>query len=716
MHRFRERLNNAKYPRTFQAIDALSETIVAEFDNGASQATLKRSQKITSVASLKRSLRYARKMRLEAKNALKAHEATRVGLHIQDLWHVRVGISDPCLPCRKMADFLEDFSAGGQPPSSHTTICAVRDAFAELIKKFNRVELVRMMEDMLPTNDNAQESKPIFIHHLHDEASMRFKSSVVNEVEQPLRRGRSSKIQNNVVRIAGGGHSMEFLTELQPILRKDAATIAHALLMVCREICEQLVLGLHDQKHGCCCARVVHLIAGDGINTNGAAMRRLMRKMWSLQTELKVRYSIVSWTCASHASNLVVVVAICGRIIGKPTENSGACGACVRLYKYLIPDYIEEFSASLQLYIARTLQLFDTPPPRAGLTAAEFQNLYGDVVMPDDVVRLYNGSLGVGKMQHVIMQNSRGAAGEEDLLLNVQQRFFLVLYRWILQMEERPVVTRFFLFAKCVAGLLRLLLLGIPTSVFSTQWVRPRKENQKRLQRFRAYMDDASTPQELRVACLCLQLTEHATSITSQKPKPGEVPLLVRLGQREIQRKTGAQLASIIPKLTMDPDLDCARALYGLLVTEAHIYARFEEYARYPTRVWKLTREFNRDYMYEIEYFLTCDESELDAGYSLPLRQAAMKGDVAAAISMLASDDIQEELVGILVNGPSSTLDCERKHYSDRKSETVKVTGVARASRNSLLMNYQRGRRERVRAVRAVKKDMKNVKFMSVSA
>ena len=81
-------------------------------------------------------------------------------------------------------------------------------------------------------------------------------------------RGRSSKVQNNVLRVCVGSQSLDVYFELQALLHKDANTVAHALRAVVDYITKVALPGVPANKK----LRVVHLITGDGVPTNMAAM------------------------------------------------------------------------------------------------------------------------------------------------------------------------------------------------------------------------------------------------------------------------------------------------------------------------------------------------------------------------------------------------------------------------------------------------------------
>ena len=69
---------------------------------------------------------------------------------------------------------------------------------------------------------------PLLVSHVHDEASMRLRSTsecshpLVVQRQNRLARARSSKVQNNAVTIFGGGEALEWLVELQPLASKDS--------------------------------------------------------------------------------------------------------------------------------------------------------------------------------------------------------------------------------------------------------------------------------------------------------------------------------------------------------------------------------------------------------------------------------------------------------------------------------------------------------------
>jgi hypothetical protein len=88
----------------------------------------------------------------------------------------------------------------------------------------------------------AHPAAPLFVSHIHDEAGMRIRSyqhvpdtDPALEGGQRCARGRSTKVQNNVVRVAVASRQVNMYVELQALLRKDASTIAQAMRNILQE-------------------------------------------------------------------------------------------------------------------------------------------------------------------------------------------------------------------------------------------------------------------------------------------------------------------------------------------------------------------------------------------------------------------------------------------------------------------------------------------------
>ena len=164
---------------------------------------------------------------------------------IHNSWKVAVFLAEPTIPARKLAELWRNCSADSKSPVSHTRVCHIRDAFAALLVELRRDEVTAALS-VVPLGP-AGETAPVFVRHIHDEASMRLKSynAVPVDVAEHfagasahVRRGRYAKVQNNAVHISvGHGPSYQNLAwfmDLQPLARKDGNTIATALILAMR--------------------------------------------------------------------------------------------------------------------------------------------------------------------------------------------------------------------------------------------------------------------------------------------------------------------------------------------------------------------------------------------------------------------------------------------------------------------------------------------------
>ena len=284
--------------------------------------------------------------------------------------------------------------------------------------------------------------------------------------------------------------------------------------------------------------RVIHVLTGDGVATNLAAARRLFKAMSS--TNQPVSYRLMCWPCASHQCNLVVQIAVCGKLMRDPANGHGLCGTLSRLYKYLCPAYFEEFSDSIKTYLLSdcAVTLPDKCKQEAHRQAVEgLIALYGEETLPEEVTSLWNISLDAPVH----------ACAESDISMPVLRgRFLMVLQKQVLKVDEHPVVTRFWTFGSAVMSLLRVMLLNLPLSIFSTATTKPHKEQQVRLHRIKRYLSRPHAGEDVRIAALCLRLTRFCTSLVSKK-RSGSV--LVQVADGEVQRRAGEMATSLLQHL-----------------------------------------------------------------------------------------------------------------------------------------------------------------------
>ena len=129
-----------------------------------------------------------------------------------------------------------------------------------------------------------------------------------------------------------------------------------------------------------------------------------------------------------------------------------------------------------------------------------------------------------------------------------------------------------------------------------------------------------------------------------------------------------------------------------LLVTQGQLVVRFSKYTLFPCRVVLLSKRFNLDGYYdEIIDLLHCDVLLLDSGYALLLRQEAWDAgpSLTDALRFLVSSQVQEEIDTIAVSIETSTMDVERKHNLDKRSEKCTVNSAAKTSRDSFIRAWR---------------------------
>ena len=85
--------------------------------------------------------------------------------------------------------------------------------------------------------------------------------------------------------------------------------------------------------------------------------------------------------------------------------------------------------------------------------------LYGPDVFPDDLRQFINQGFGEPKCGVTDPASADVAIMRSSL--------YLALQKGIFQVQERPVITRFWLFSSCVRVLLLMKIFDLPTEIFS---------------------------------------------------------------------------------------------------------------------------------------------------------------------------------------------------------------------------------------------------------
>ena len=279
-----------------------------------------------------------------------------------------------------------------------------------------------------------------------------------------------------------------------------------------------------------------------------------------------------------------------------------------------MPEYAAEFAARLRAHVEARLQVhLSAPLPAVVAQWVGLQELYGKRVIPDSLCSLVNGAPGV--LEHWVgaVGRSSGSPAARGSRQSLVADVALEVERRCLRSEERPVITRFWLFEGCVQTLFRWKLLDLPAADVLQTGAQQRANNQKRIARVRKYLEAEDARFQLALACLCLRLTSLATSITGQKNRRGAsdsavdaqagvcVPLMVRLARGDVSERTARELTSILQALRHDATLTprLGEVVTRLFTTAGQVILRFSQYAEYPARASLMSRAYNPATYYE---------------------------------------------------------------------------------------------------------------------
>ena len=186
---------------------------------------------------------------------------------------------------------------------------------------------------------------------------MRLRSGDARDGPTLPRRGRASKVQLHVVRLAVGHLRQEIPTELEALGDKTANTLATSLEAVLRETLQE-VLPANDTGTSLPEIWVISLLIGGDIPTNGAASRVIWASVKERPLGQRVRYFEMVSKRTVHQTGLSAKSGVIGSVA---STAGGKCedvtGVAVRLFKYLLNDYYEEFCANTRNWISNTLRV-----------------------------------------------------------------------------------------------------------------------------------------------------------------------------------------------------------------------------------------------------------------------------------------------------------------------------------------------------------------------
>jgi len=677
---------------------------------------------------------------------------------LSPLFLARAALASPTTSARSFEKTWSDLVGSGDRGISRRQIARIRDAFVGVLKERSAEQLEAIAEraakcarigaaarapsllgvglwaagSSMAAASRAPSFATASVLHIQDEAALRLRSMADLSVTSPSR-SRSSMVQQHVVSVHfGDGAIISVPTEMDALERKTAAVMATSLDRVLRHCAQTIGRGFASSRLSGLESDVlsepwlVHILVGDGITTNEAAAKRLLAGVDLRSLPSGLCYFLLVVRCASHQANLAVASAVSGRaakcgeehtaeapeqepqdhraLAGSRTApHRNLCGAVVRVFKYLVSDYYDEYVANLRTRAELLEALVRTPATEAAhQKAVLLQRLYGEDVLPQSLLCVLNAGL-----------DSWGTCAQEGRTLAAsRESLFQLLRRRILVVDEHPTLTRMFTFAGHVHTLLLLELLGLSDEVFQVHSVQPREYSSKRLAKVRAYLAAAATPQYLRRTSLAMQMTSHVHNICGQL-NAKKLPLLVRLCQGEVPAAVDRDLAQLLARLHMDPALDVAAACALLLCVSAELVARFRQYEAFPYRLCRLCKAFDDNAIGHCVEFLRTPDSSLDTGFSIPLKKLA---EQRGGVRYLLSDSVQSALKSAFDASAASSLPVERLHAQAKRQEAARLSSVSTASRNQLLRSFLREREEALSATRVAEANLRRVLKQRISS
>ena len=267
---------SSRYPATVAALKQLKEAATSEFGAAQTAPRKKRRRGPEEQADrhrLTKKLRWQKQVRDKFESEVKALKASAVGGVLRKEWIARVFLSASPVNPRSLEAGWRDLSdaTGAEATISHTYIRRIRDAEVEVIKGMRRAQIGQLVRRAAQA-PQARSPCALAVVHLHDEASLRLRSSLGPRSSMPSR-SRSSKVQQHVVRV----HSlreppMDCWTELEALADKTAATLATSIYGVLKKTASACGQSLGDSGDSAAGERIwlVHTLVGDGIATNEA--------------------------------------------------------------------------------------------------------------------------------------------------------------------------------------------------------------------------------------------------------------------------------------------------------------------------------------------------------------------------------------------------------------------------------------------------------------
>ena len=674
---------------------------------------------------------------------LASHTAAKAGEHncVAPDWMVRVFLSTPSANARGLSKAFTEVVGMDAPTISRQSISRIRDAWVEMYKPMvYKIGADRVAAAEATARRLRIDFVPVFFQQVQDEADIKLRSELAKAF-RILSRSRASKVQQSACTLFDMYGSLDFPTELEALGDKTAATLATSferlLRLVASTVISPVTCGDALRRAATRTARpaprgsallpaaqaapdiwLIHILVGDGIATNNAAAKRLWACVCDRSLGPRVRYLLVVIVCGTHQAGLAAKSAVVGRAaaVARGKLHVDIIGVSVRLYKYLINDYYEEFVFSVNEWVVRDLVVLPATSGDASSHArtVKMQTLYTEHVLPRAMLALWNN--GLDRLEHVVLA---GQDPEEE-----RPRLVRGFVQWIVQhlmhVDSAPTLSRFFTCRDALDRMFTMMLLGMVTHALQVRKVKPRKESQKRLTSVRNFFKHGEAAQLLRRTALGFQLTAGIEALVSEVPKEGRDPLIVRLNKNAAVNLVQKRLRRIVASMAAgdDPDLDVGAAAGVLFAVAMELILRMERFKQYPLALCRLSKvHFPTEKMKHIHDFLHASTEALDVGCGIQIHKRAWEcGGEREATDWLLSEPVQamlDRLAAILL---TNSLEAERRHAQVKKWEGSKLTHISRASGNAIATRFLRWRQLHCQLLARTERDVQKLVRSNVQA
>ena len=257
-------------------------------------------------------LQYMKRRIKALEGQIQIHTATKTSTgRLTKEWILRVFLASPHTSARSLADSFHLVAGLDATTVSRPSIGKIKaawvDMFVRMVKSKCSDTVAAHLRSCLRKR---RPFMPVTLVHVQDEADIRLRSGDARDTNLPTR-GRASKVQLHVLRLAVGHHQFDIPTELESLGDKSTGTLATTLEGLMRNTMRDILPKLdHDDE----AARtllgrgpeiwVIHLLIGDAIPTNDAAARVMRASVKERPLGQRIRYFLVVVKCMTHQTGL----------------------------------------------------------------------------------------------------------------------------------------------------------------------------------------------------------------------------------------------------------------------------------------------------------------------------------------------------------------------------------------------------------------------------